>query len=152
MLHGTSKQKKLGDDGGRFSHAVNIVSFRGGVLEHPEASHGWSYAGIRKPPKAGGWVLSGNGYGWTCCVEQGHYGHPARKATWLYYVGKRKPPELIWGPATTRQRFEPGFHSKQERANAPASRKLIRRLTKREMVWTPEPFRDFLIRLARRSV
>ena len=152
MLHGTPKQKKLGDDGGCFSHAVNIVSFRGGVLEHPEASHGFAYAGLVKPPKSGGWVPSGNGYGWVCCVEQGHYGHPARKATWLYYVGKREPPVLIWGASTTRQRLEPGFHSKAERASAPASRKLIRRLTKREMVWTPEPFRDLLIGLARRSV
>lgn len=34
-----------------------------------------------------------------CHVEQGHYGHRARKATWLYAVNLRSYPDLIWGPS-----------------------------------------------------
>ena len=34
--------------------------------------------------------------GWTCCVEQGRYGHYARKPTLLYAVGTEIP-ELRWG-------------------------------------------------------
>ena len=30
--------------------------------------------------------------GWSCLVEQGHYGHPAPKATLLYFVGPGEPP------------------------------------------------------------
>jgi hypothetical protein len=58
----------------------------GGVLEHPEASHAWRRFGLLPPPRNGGWVAAGDMIGWTCCVEQGHYGHRARKATWLYAV------------------------------------------------------------------
>ena len=32
------------------------------------------------PPRFGGWVNADWLGGWTCCVEQGHYGHRARKA------------------------------------------------------------------------
>jgi len=32
----------------------------------------------------------------TCHVEQGHYGHMSRKATWLYAVGVSLP-SLQWG-------------------------------------------------------
>ena len=34
--------------------------------------------------------------GWSCCVEQGEYGHYAPKPTWLYVVGCELP-ELRWG-------------------------------------------------------
>lgn len=37
----------------------------------------------------------------TCHVEQGHYGHMSRKATWLYAVGVRFAP-LRWGPCEQR--------------------------------------------------
>ena len=45
--------------------------------------------------RAGGWIIADD-YGWTCCVEQGRYGHYARKPTLLYAVGVRLP-ELRWG-------------------------------------------------------
>jgi hypothetical protein len=36
--------------------------------------------------------------GWSCSVDQAHYGHPANKKTWLYYVGQQ-PPALLWSRA-----------------------------------------------------
>jgi hypothetical protein len=42
--------------------------------------------------------------GWTCCVEQGHYGHAGRKKTWLYANGVDLP-ELKWG--SSGQRLDP---------------------------------------------
>ena len=50
------------------------------MLEHPEASHAWWWFGMCAPPRFGGWVNANWLGGWTCCVEQGHYGHRARKA------------------------------------------------------------------------
>ena len=95
-------RRKVGDDQGCFAAALWAVRTFGGVLEHPEASHAWKWYGLAKPPKSGGWIKADKYEGWTCCVEQGHYGHAARKATWLYSVGP-KPPELIWGPRRARQ-------------------------------------------------
>jgi hypothetical protein len=73
----------LGDDDGCFVSALASVRRWGGVLEHPEASHAWMIHGLLAPPKTGYWIAAGDGLGWTCCVEQGNYGHRARKATWL---------------------------------------------------------------------
>lgn len=39
--------------------------------------------------------------GWTCYVEQGHYGHMSRKRTWLYAVGC-KLLELNWSKGEQR--------------------------------------------------
>ncbi len=91
-------KRKLGDDGGCFTAALEATRIFGGVLENPEGSHAWRAFGFRTPSKRGGWegTLCG---GWTCCVEQGHYGHRARKATWLYVHGVTSPPSLIWGPS-----------------------------------------------------
>jgi len=136
-----------GDDAGCFAHALRSVQCYGGVLEHPEASHAWARFGINRPPKSGGWVPAF--LGWTCCVEQGHYGHAARKATWLYYVGPVKPPELIWGPSQG-QRLDEGFHSSEERKAARARGvRPVERLSKKERLATPVPFRDLLLTLAR---
>lgn len=112
-------RKVMGDDNGCFAAALSAVQKWGGVLEHPEGSHAWRYYGIPKPPKTGGWIRAGGTLGdWTCCVEQGHYGHVVRKATWLYCCCADKPPELIWGPAKSTGRFDAGYHSAAERAAA----------------------------------
>ncbi len=135
-----------GDDGGCFESALHSVTLYGGVIEHPEASHAYTAYGLVKPPKAGGWVLSGSG--WTCCVEQGHYGHRARKATWLYVHSANRPRDLIWGPAEG-VRLDEGFHSSQERTAARASGRVpIEGLGRRERLATPAPFRDLLLTLA----
>jgi hypothetical protein len=143
-------RRELGDDDGCFAAALNAVRTWGGVLEHPEASHAWRTFGLVAPPKLGGWILAGDGQGFTCCVEQGHYGHPARKATWLYACGVELV-HLQWGPSKGR-RLDEGFHSKAERdAARAAGRKPIPRLSTRENLATPIPFRDLLISIARSS-
>lgn len=73
-------------------------------------------------------------------MEQGHYGHLARKPTWLYYVGRREPPDLIWGLSVVARR--PGESPR---------RGMLERLSKRQRALTPIPFRDLLVKLARYS-
>jgi hypothetical protein len=108
------KRKTLGDDGGCFASALASVRRWGGVLEHPEASHAWRAFGLIPPLRNGGWSVADDVGGWTCCVEQGHYGHRARKATWLYAVGVELP-SLRWGRSGSTVRLDQGFHSAEER-------------------------------------
>jgi len=139
-----------------FLAALQAVLVYGGVLEHPEASHAWPEFGLPRPlGTGGGWLWFNRNRShfpiWTCQVEQGHYGHPARKKTWLLYAGKNRPPELIWGPSTGR-RLDEGFHSAAERKAARAAgKKPIKRLSAKENLTTPVAFRDVLISLARLS-
>lgn len=144
-----------GDDGGCFAAALAAVRRFGGVLEHPEASAAWETFRLAKPPRAGGWIradwIEGR-QGWTCCVEQGAYGHAARKATWLY-AHDVDLPELQWGPAAGEfSRLDDGFHSADERRRAIKTgicQRLSKRLSKRQRAATPPPFRDVLLAMAR---
>jgi len=147
MLARTPKAKALGNDGGCFAAALMAVRNWGGVLEHPEASHAWRAFGLSTPPKEGGWVQADDFGGWTCCVEQGHYGHRARKATWLYACGVALP-ALKWGSSGKRMRLEQGCHSRAERARLTRTG-ICQRLSKRQRAATPIPFRDQLISIAR---
>lgn len=146
MLHAAGKRKRLGDDAGCFAHALWAVRQFGGVLEHPEASGAWSYFGLLAPMRGGGWNRADQ-FGWTCCVEQGAYGHRARKATWLYAVGVELP-VLEWRGSGSFVRLDPGFHSKEERRKKQRVG-VIARLPKWERAATPTPFRDVLISMAR---
>jgi hypothetical protein len=154
-------RRTKGDDGGCFEAALRAVRECGGVLEHPEASHAWAHFGLVRPRFVGlsivggkpyyGWSMADAWGGWTCQVEQGHYGHRARKKTWLYACVRDdcRLPELIWGPSTG-QRLDEGFHSKAERdAARAAGRAPIPRLSTRENIATPIPFRDLLLSIAR---
>jgi hypothetical protein len=145
MLHGSSSQKTLGDDGGCFASAVSAVRRFGGVLEHPQASHAWRHHGIATPPRNGGWIR-GDSTGWTCCVEQGAYGHRARKATWLYAVDVDLP-KLIARAEGDFVRLEAGYHSAEERARAIRTG-ACQRLSHRQRRATPLPFRDILLEMA----
>lgn len=89
-------QYKLGDDGGTFKAALDAVRRFGGILEHPRDSKAWAFYGLAKPPRKGGWIKADECGGFTCSVEQGQYGHFARKGTWLYANGVDLP-ELRWG-------------------------------------------------------
>lgn len=128
---------RLGEDGGCFVAALEAVRSWGGIIEHPEGSHAWRRFHIPCPPREGGWVHCLDG-GWTCCVEQGHYGHRARKATWLY-VYRMTPPPLIWGPA-----IRPRGKTARERKTG-----IAQRLSHRERAATPSAFRDLLLDMAR---
>jgi hypothetical protein len=140
-------RRKKGDDGGCFRAALDAVRIYGGVLEHPEASAAWKAFGLMLPPRQGGWVAADTLDGWTCCVEQGHYGHRARKATWLYAVGTIRP-TLKWGKSAG-ARLDEGFHSAEERRAARAAGVMPRkRLSRKENLATPIPFRDLLITIA----
>lgn len=98
-----------GSDGGCFEAAFKAVHRWGGVLEHPAHSWAWQYHVLRKPV-FGRWARDfnatrGDWSGWVTCVHQSDYGHPARKATWLYWAGPGEPPPMRWGggPAPTHQ-------------------------------------------------
>jgi len=136
-----------GDDGGCFAAALEAVRRFGGVLEHPEASSAWKAFGITAPPRTGGWVYGDFEGGWTCCVEQGHYGHAARKATWLYAHGVELP-GLRWGPSPKGLRLDDGFHSAEEWRRHQRTG-ICQRLSKRQRLSTPIAFRDVLLQIAR---
>jgi hypothetical protein len=136
-------RRKLGDDGGCFASALEVVREFGGVIEHPEASHAWLHHGLNKPPFFGGWVVADWVGGWTCCVEQGHYGHRARKATWLYANGVELK-TLIWGKAEGKEHLDDGHHPNAKTERAPRAR--VRGLA---VSRTPLAFRDTLLAMAR---
>lgn len=126
----------VGDDGGCFAAALASVRQWGGVLEHPAISAAWSAFDIT-PPHRGGWYRADNLGGWTCEVDQSHFGHKARKATWLYAFGVTHLPSLLWSRKA-------GTHSvrRMEGCNLPE-------IPKSERHITPPPFRDLLLSIAR---
>lgn len=140
-------RKTKGDDGGCFAHALASVRKWGGVLEHPQASAAWKAFDLNEPPWGGHWIAADFQGGFTCCVEQGHYGHRARKATWLYACHAPLP-TLTWGPCTSRARLDEGYHSAEERRTKKRPR-AGKRLTAAENIATPIPFRDILLAIAR---
>lgn len=137
-----------GADDGCFSAALAAVRIWGGVLEHPADSAAWQAFGLLKPPRNGGWVVSDWQGGWTCCIEQGSYGHLARKATWLY-ANNTDLPSLKWGRASGEfLKMDGGFHSAEERHRA-VKTGICQQLSKRQRVATPVQFRDVLLSIAR---
>lgn len=134
-----------GDDGGCFAAALASVRRWGGVLEHPAHSHAWLAHGLPWPP-ARGWQQDVDG-GWCCLVEQGAYGHKARKATWLYAVGTALP-SLKWGAAEGDfLPFDGWYHRQKDHARARKTGQL-QRLSHKGRAATPPEFRDLLISLA----
>ena len=147
MLHGTSRQRLLGDDGGCFAKALWSARTFGGAIEHPEASHAFPYYGLPIPNFNGGWTEPDKYGGRSACVAQGNYGHRAQKMTWLYGVGIDFR-ELKWGRCPGKIRIEEGFHSPEER------KRLIRtgvcqRLSVKQRTITPIPFRNLLISMVK---
>lgn len=130
---------KRGDDGGAFSAALLAVRRWGGVLEHPAASGAWSAFDLPRPHPRGGWQRGLCG-GWSCQVEQGHYGHRARKSTWLYAFGAQWLPSLKWGPSSA-DAWVSWLQSDRYRD--------VERLPKGERAATPEPFQALLLEIAR---
>ncbi len=153
--HGSTRkphQFKLGDDEGCFEAALAAVKRWGDVLEHPAHSKAWEVFGIRKPLQGAGWWWCPEHRVWVCHVEQGHYGHFSRKATWLIACGMPRAnlPELNWAkgeqrlPAWMIERYG---YEKARRIGVVAmvggkNKTAIRNST-------PEPFRDVLLSIAR---
>lgn len=83
--------------------------------------------------------------GWACHVEQGRYGHPAKKATWLYAYGVSYLPSLHWGCVPDQQSKALvswcGNHTK--------SGEMRPRVGKASAARTPIDFRDLLLAIAR---
>lgn len=153
--HGSPRkphQFTKGDDGGCFQRALHCMWEFGGVLEHPADSHAWTHHRIPRPQRGAGWLCISDRE-WTCYVEQGHYGHAARKGTWLYYVGPVAPPELNW--TRLPQRLDPLMVERHgyEYARRKGLVSMIGGKHKTEIRnATPPAFRDVLLSLARLSL
>lgn len=135
---------RRGDDGGCFAAALEAVRTWGGVLEHPAYSDAWAAHGLNAPPGAGGWVVADWIGGWTCHVEQGRYGHRAKKATWLYAHGVDLP-SLEWGSVPDNQSAALVSWC----SNHVSTGETRPRVGKRAAAATPHRFRDALIGMAR---
>lgn len=146
----TGERKIKGDDGGCFKAALAAVRQWGGVIEHPWGSHAWPHFGLAVPPRAGGWIAADFEGGWTCCVEQGRYGHYARKPTLLYAVGVSDLPSLDWGIGEPR--LDPEIVARMglkraKRLGEVGGKAGGQNSTPR--IHTPTPFRELLISIAR---
>lgn len=139
---------RIGDDGGTFEAALAAVRRWGGVLEHPAHSRAWARYDLRHPV-AGRWLRDLlRPREWVCEVSQAAYGHPARKLTWLLFVGDREPLELDWSRPSPRACVSyltrRGDGSAFKAFTSPGER-----LTKCQASATPPAFRDALLSLAR---
>ena len=133
---------KKGEDDGCFAAALEAVRRWGGVLEHPAFSDAWAAHGLFAPPTGEhGWVNADWQGGWTCYVEQGRYGHRAKKATWLYAVGVPLP-QLRWGCIPDGELGLVSWCRNHTDDDRP-------RVGKVEASRTPEEFRDVLLEIAR---
>lgn len=149
--HGSTRkphQFKLGDDGGCFLAALAAVRLDGGVLEHPADSRAFAHFDLPIPTRGAGWSAPDAYGGRSCYVEQGHYGHAARKATWLYACYTEFP-ELEWRRGEQRipqWMIERYGYAKARRIGVVA---MIGGKHKTEIRnATPLPFRDLLIGIA----
>jgi len=142
---------KRGEDGGCFAAALEAVRRFCGVLEHPAYTDAWKAHGLLRPSVREGWTLDFDG-GATCYVEQGRYGLPVKKATWLYAYGVELP-ELRWGWKQDREGVRPngpwggidGWRDQHKAIGGYWKTGHGRGCT----AATPEPFRDVLLAMAR---
>jgi hypothetical protein len=145
----TGERKIKGDDGGCFAAALAAARRWGGIIEHPWGSHAWAHFGLNRPPRFGGWITADFYGGWTCCVEQGRYGHYARKPT-LLFAYRVDLPELDWGIGESR--LSPAVIERMglERAKRLGEVGSMGGGTdSAPRIGTPGPFRDLLISIAR---
>lgn len=145
----TGERKIKGDDGGCFAAALAAARRFGGVIEHPWGSHAWPHFGLNTPSRKGGWIAADFHGGWTCCVEQGRYGHYARKPT-LLLAYKVDLPELAWGESEAR--LDPAVVARMGLKRAKRLGEVGARgggTDSKPRIGTPLPFRDLLISIAR---
>lgn len=100
--------------------------------------------GLGTPRPGGGWQRTLCG-GAVCYVEQGRYGHPAKKATWLYAHGVDDLPVLDWRLLADRESSAQvswcGNHTSKFDKRP--------RVGKAVAAATPIAFRDVLLSIAR---
>lgn len=132
----------VGYDGGTFCHALWAVRRFGGVLEHPAYSRAWRFFALPHPDSAGGWSAPDAYGGRSCYIEQNRYGHRLRKPTYLYAAHVAFP-ELHWG-RTPKPPGELAFCGTEGVRGQPYNR-----IPSAIRLYTPEPFRDLLIDMAR---
>jgi hypothetical protein len=132
--------QKIGDDGGCFEAALAAVRRWGGVLEHPAVSLAWPAFHLPRP-YAVGWQRGFCG-GFVAQIEQGNYGHRARKKTWLYAYGI-DPVSLKWGPGP-----KPTAWISTDRPRTELAALGIDQLQRKEARATPPAFRDLLLGIA----
>jgi hypothetical protein len=132
----------IGDDGGCFAAALEAVRRYGGVLEHPALSLAWRAHELTRP-RRGSWSFSTDKWGGRVTeVDQGRYGHRARKRTWLYVVSSALYlPTLDWAEVTSAVCVSGFLHH--------AGTDETRRVRPREASSTPPAFRDVLLAMAR---
>lgn len=144
----TGERKIKGDDDGCFEAALTAVRTWGGILEHPWGSHAWAHFGLNRPPREGGWIMADFEGGWTCCVEQGRYGHYARKPTMLLAY-RCDLPELRWGIGEPR--LDPAVIERMGLKRAKRLGEVGARgggTDSAPRIGTPPEFRDLLISIA----
>lgn len=135
--------------------AVEQVRTFGGVLEQPAGSKLWEFCRLPKPVE-GDWVPKRHDWyvdqlaGWSVEIDQVSWGHPARKRTWLFFVGVTST--LAWvGRRTggTPTHWCSGGRSpanKGVRGTVPPGIKVCSAQQRRR---TPVAFAEWLISLAR---
>lgn len=121
--------------------AVEQVRENGGVLEHPAGSSLFLSHGIPLPPDSDEW-------GFTIQVDQYHWGHMARKRTWLYVCGL--PIEDL--PPIPHREGEPAYVIYTGKAAAERSRRMGKKhLPKKMRSYSPPAFAEWLVEIARRA-
>ncbi len=130
---------------------MRVIRKYGGIIEHPWGSHAWPHFGLNIPPREGGWIVADFEGGWTCCVEQGRYGHYARKPTLLYAVvdDPSTLPLLDWGIGPSR--LSPAVIERMGLQRAKRLGEVGARgggTDSSPRIGTPLPFRDLLIGIA----
>ena len=102
-----------------------------------------------KPKFGQGWIEADDHGGWTCAVDQAHFGHTARKPTWLYACGVDLPllpldrhPQIIPEWMIKRYGYEKARKIGIVAMVGGKDKQAIRNRT-------PIPFRDLLISIAR---
>jgi len=116
--------------------AVEQVRRCGGVLEHPKGSGLWKATGLPEPG-----MFPDEYGGYTIQVDQFHWGHKARKRTWLYIVGC--PYSQL--PARPKRAGKPAHCIGTSRQVG----RLLKYVTKKERSATPIEFAKWLVAVAR---
>jgi hypothetical protein len=133
---------RRGDDGGTFAAALASVRRWGGCWSIPPGPMRGRLTTSRRRSCRGdgrGRCAAGG-----CHVEQGRYGHAAKKATWLYAYGAELP-SLRWGHvADARSTALVSWCGNRVRSGESRPR-----VGKRQASATPPEFRDMLLAMAR---